>query len=113
MLRANRPRDARGHIPVPYHAPSEFAKMPTQALCRTVLPVLRGRRVGDGGFHIDHIHHHGRGGRNLIGNGRVLCGTCNTSRGNRANAARYGINKYRGLHRGRTLKDYRSIRRNY
>ncbi len=73
----------------------------------------RGRRVGDGGFHIDHIHHHGRGGRNLIRNGRVLCGTCNTSRGARANAQRYGINKYRGLHRKRVLKDYRSMRRNY
>ena len=73
----------------------------------------RGRRLGDGGFQVDHIHHRSRGGRALLRNGRVLCGTCNTSRGNRANAARYGINKYRGLHRGRTLKDYRSIRRNY
>lgn len=79
----------------------------------TQYATYRGRRVGDGGFHIDHIHHHGRGGRNLIGNGRVLCGTCNTSRGARANAQRYGINKYRGLHRKRALKDYRSIRRNY
>lgn len=73
----------------------------------------RGRRIGDGGFHIDHIHHHGRGGRALIRNGRVLCGTCNTSRGSRANAQRYGINKYRGLHRKRALKNYSSIRRNY
>lgn len=79
----------------------------------TTYATHRGRRLGDGGFHIDHIHHHGRGGRALLRNGRVLCGTCNTSRGSRANAQRFGINKYRGLHRKRVAKNYLSIRRNY
>ena len=79
----------------------------------TTYATHRGRRIGDGGFQVDHIQHRSRGGRALIRNGRVLCGTCNTSRGNRANAQRFGINKYRGLHRGRVAKNYLSLRRNY
>jgi len=73
----------------------------------------RGRRLGDGAFHIDHIHHKSKGGKALLRNGRVLCGTCNTSRGNRKKARRFGIDKFSGIHRGRTPKDYKSIRRNY
>jgi 5-methylcytosine-specific restriction endonuclease McrA len=68
--------------------------------------LYRGRRIGDGGFQIDHILHASRGGRNLIRNGRVLCGTCNTSRGNRANVGRTGITKYRGLHGKKVIKNY-------
>jgi len=67
----------------------------------------QGRRMGDGGFQVDHILHASRGGRALIGNARVLCGTCNTSRGNRAMPSRFGIDKYRALHKKSFKKDYR------
>jgi len=73
----------------------------------------KGRRTGDGGFHVDHIHAAANGGRALIRNGRVLCGTCNTSKGKRANARKYGINKYRGQHRKLVVKNYQNMRRNY
>ncbi|TCN59950.1 HNH endonuclease [Flavobacterium circumlabens] len=67
---------------------------------------FRGRRMGDGQFQIDHIKHASKGGRNLIRNGRVLCGTCNTSRGNRAAAKRTGARKYRALHQKNIAKNY-------
>jgi len=67
---------------------------------------FRGKRMGDGHFQIDHIKHASKGGRNLIRNGRVLCGTCNTSRGNRAAAKRTGLSKYRALHQKKTGKNY-------
>lgn len=67
---------------------------------------LKGRRIGDANFQIDHIIHLSRGGRNLLRNGRVLCGTCNASRGNRALVGRTGISKYRALHQKTFRKNY-------
>lgn len=66
----------------------------------------QGRRMGDGGFQIDHIQHASRGGRALMRNARVLCGTCNISRGNRPAPGRRGIDKYRALHRKAIGKNY-------
>ena len=40
-----------------------------------------GEEVGFGEFHADHITAHSLGGATSIANGRVLCVTCNTSRG--------------------------------
>jgi 5-methylcytosine-specific restriction endonuclease McrA len=71
----------------------------------------RGRPLGDGRFHIDHIKHASRGGRAIMKNGRVLCGTCNTSRGNRRRVGLTGIRKYAGAHRGSSLKNYSKLRR--
>lgn len=67
---------------------------------------FRGKRMGDGHFQIDHIKHASKGGRNLMRNGRVLCGTCNTSRGNRAAVKRTGASKYRALHQKNIAKNY-------
>lgn len=72
-----------------------------------------GKRVGDGDFQIDHIIPASRGGRALISNGRVLCGTCNTSRGNRGVPQRFGINKWRALHMKRFARDYKNRKRKY
>ncbi|WP_372378361.1 HNH endonuclease signature motif containing protein [Vibrio natriegens] len=71
----------------------------------------RGANTGDGSFHVDHIIPASKGGRALIRNGAVLCGTCNTSKGNRATAKATGIKKYAGLHRKSKLKDYRVKRK--
>lgn len=73
----------------------------------------KGKRTGDGGFQVDHITPASKGGRALVRNSRVLCGTCNTSRGNRAGPARLGINKYRGIHKGKITKNYKIKRRKY
>lgn len=73
----------------------------------------RGKRTGDGGFQVDHVTPASKGGRALVGNSRVLCGTCNTSRGNRAGPKRLGIHKYKGIHKGKITKDYKIKRRNY
>jgi 5-methylcytosine-specific restriction endonuclease McrA len=73
----------------------------------------RGRRIGDGDFHVDHIIAASRGGRALMRNGRVFCGTCNTSRGNRANAKRTGMSKWRALHRKNVAKNYLIRKRKY
>lgn len=67
----------------------------------------QGNRMGDGQFHIDHIQPASQGGRNGMRNGRVLCGTCNTSRGNRAASGLTGIEKYSALHRKKAAKDYK------
>ncbi|MBL0739551.1 HNH endonuclease [Flavobacterium sp. GN10] len=67
---------------------------------------FQNRRMGDGQFHIDHIQPASRGGRNNMRNGRVLCGTCNTSRGNRAHVGATGFKKYHALHRKKAAKNY-------
>ncbi|WP_343706911.1 HNH endonuclease signature motif containing protein [Flavobacterium sp.] len=67
---------------------------------------FQGKKLGDGQFHIDHIQPASRGGRNNMRNGRVLCGTCNTSRGNRARVGATGFKKYHALHRKTLPKDY-------
>ncbi|MCM0668913.1 HNH endonuclease [Flavobacterium tyrosinilyticum] len=67
---------------------------------------FQNRRMGDGQFHIDHIQPASRGGRNNMRNGRVLCGTCNTSRGNRAHVGATGFKKYHALHRKLAAKNY-------
>ena len=76
---------------------------------------FRGNKIGDGGFQIDHIKAASSGGRALIRNGRVLCGTCNTSKGNRKKVGKStGIDKYHALHGKSKAKDYSrrpSIRR--
>ncbi len=76
---------------------------------------IQKRRVGDGGFHIDHIRAKSKGGKGRLKNGRVLCGTCNTSRGNRRNINMTGIMKFAGLHQGAnprvlTPKDYDKLK---
>jgi hypothetical protein len=63
-----------------------------------------GRAVGDGGFHVDHIKPKSKGGKGTLKNGRVLCGTCNTSRGNRKKVGVTGYAKYRGLDGKKKLK---------
>jgi hypothetical protein len=63
-----------------------------------------GRAIGDGGFHVDHIKPKSKGGKGTLKNGRVLCGTCNTSRGNRKTAGVTGYSKYRGLDGKKNLK---------
>ncbi|UPZ14778.1 HNH endonuclease [Flavobacterium humidisoli] len=68
---------------------------------------FQNRRMGDGQFHIDHIQPASMGGRNNMRNGRVLCGTCNTSRGNRAHVGATGFKKYHALHRKTAKKDYK------
>lgn len=68
---------------------------------------FKGRRMGDGQFHLDHIQPASKGGRNNMRNGRIFCGTCNTSRGNRAYVGRTGRDKYRALHRKKVAKDYK------
>ncbi|MAN28800.1 MULTISPECIES: HNH endonuclease [Mesonia] len=73
----------------------------------------RGRRTGDGSFHIDHKVAASHGGRALMGNARVLCGTCNTSKGNRDAAKRTGRSKFRALHGKIYPKDYQIKRRKY
>jgi 5-methylcytosine-specific restriction endonuclease McrA len=73
---------------------------------KTQYATFKGRRMGDGNFQIDHIVHASKGGRNSMRNGRVLCGTCNTSRGNRATVGRTGMQKYHALHQKRDPKDY-------
>ena len=65
------------------------------------------RRIGDASFHVDHITPASHGGRALVRNARVLCGTCNTSRGNRAIIKKTGRQKYRALHRSRKLRVYK------
>ncbi len=68
---------------------------------------FKGKKIGDGGFQVDHIKAASTGGRALIGNGRVLCGTCNTSKGNRKKVGKStGIVKYHALHGKRKAKDY-------
>ncbi|WP_427873990.1 HNH endonuclease [Flavobacterium sp. MMS24-S5] len=67
---------------------------------------FQGRRMGDGQFHIDHIQPASKGGRNNMRNGRVFCGTCNTSRGNRAHVGATGFKKYHALHRKLAAKNY-------
>lgn len=67
---------------------------------------FQGRRMGDGQFHIDHIQPASRGGRNNMRNGRVFCGTCNTSRGNRAHVGATGFKKYHALHQKTLPKNY-------
>ncbi|MEH1930299.1 HNH endonuclease [Nostoc sp.] len=70
-----------------------------------------GRLAGDGSFHIDHVHPKSKGGRGTVNNGRVLCGTCNTSRGNRRRIRRTGMMKFPGLH-GKT-KPHRMTKSDY
>lgn len=66
----------------------------------------RGRRVGDGGFQVDHKVPASHGGRPLVRNAAVLCGTCNTSKGNRAHVGKRGIDKYHALHKKHIAKNY-------
>ncbi len=77
----------------------------------TTYAKYRGRRLGDGGFHVDHKLAAARGGRALMRNATVLCGTCNTSKGSRATVGKRGIDKYRGLHGKSALKNYLRKRR--
>jgi len=70
----------------------------------------KGKRLGDGGFQIDHVKPASKGGRALIRNSQVLCGTCNTSKGNRAVIGKTGLKKYSGLHRKSVSKDYKNKR---
>ncbi|WP_298774561.1 HNH endonuclease [uncultured Shewanella sp.] len=67
---------------------------------------LSGRRTGDGGFQIDHIKPASSGGRAIAKNAQVLCGTCNTSKGNRKVITSTGMKKYKGCHRGSSVKNY-------
>ena len=67
---------------------------------------FKGRRMGDGQFHVDHIQPASKGGKNNMRNGRIFCGTCNTSRGNRANVGVTGFMKYHALHRKKIAKNY-------
>jgi 5-methylcytosine-specific restriction endonuclease McrA len=67
---------------------------------------LRGRKTGDGGFQIDHILPASAGGSATAANAQVLCGTCNTSKGNRAVITSTGMKKYKGCHRGNAVKNY-------
>ena len=73
----------------------------------------KGRRLGDGGFQVDHRKAASKGGRALARNSSVLCGTCNTSKGARKAPKRYGKKKYAGIHRGAKTKDYQRVRKNY
>ena len=75
----------------------------------TTYAKYRGRKLGDGGFHIDHINPVSRGGKANIRNGRVLCGTCNTSRGNRNHINLTGIQKFKGIHQGALLYNYKRL----
>ena len=70
----------------------------------------RGRALGDGSFHIDHVVPASQGGLALARNGRVLCGTCNTSRGAGRAIKTTGISKFSGIHRGGVLKNYSRLR---
>lgn len=60
----------------------------------------KGGRIGDGGFQVDHIKHFSKGGKGVASNGRILCGTCNTSRGAKKAAKTKGRHKYAFLHNG-------------
>jgi 5-methylcytosine-specific restriction endonuclease McrA len=66
----------------------------------------KGKPMGDGGFQIDHIVPDSLGGKAKTKNSAVLCGTCNTSKGNRGMARITGMQKYPALHRKPQLKDY-------
>jgi|TARA_R110000796_G_scaffold71409_3_gene162047 5-methylcytosine-specific restriction endonuclease McrA len=67
---------------------------------------LKGGRMGDGSFHVDHKTPASNGGMASKRNSAVLCGTCNTSKGNRLAAKATGMDKYKGLHRKSVPKDY-------
>jgi 5-methylcytosine-specific restriction endonuclease McrA len=68
---------------------------------------LRGRRMGDGMFHVDHAKKPAaHGGKAQISNSAVLCGTCNTSKGSREEAKTTGMMKFEALHRKKP-KDYK------
>ncbi len=68
---------------------------------KTYLKVAGKKSVGDGGFQVDHIKPFSKGGQGKLSNGRVLCGTCNTSRGNRNKFGSTGYAKFRGLDMGK------------
>lgn len=68
--------------------------------------------MGDGSFHIDHKDvPASQGGKASLKNSAVLCGTCNTSKGNRANSGITGKQKYSALHRKSLAKDYKNAPR--
>jgi 5-methylcytosine-specific restriction endonuclease McrA len=68
---------------------------------------FQGKRIGDGGFQVDHIKPASSGGLAKSKNSSVLCGTCNTSKGNRSIVQKKGINKYRALDGKSIVKDYK------
>ncbi|TAJ12231.1 hypothetical protein DMA11_13860 [Marinilabiliaceae bacterium JC017] len=72
-----------------------------------------GKRLGDGCFQVDHIIPASKGGRALVKNAAVLCGTCNISKGNRDKPKRFGCDKYKGLNGKNKPRDYKKIKRKY
>lgn len=70
----------------------------------------RGARLGDGCFHVDHIIPISKGGKSIISNAQLLCGTCNCSKKDGDVPSITGSYKFAGINGGSVLKDYQRLR---